>query len=128
VPGEQQPEADHGMKMERTNSGLFKDAFYREVMQGGQLSYLLYPKGESNLKLMIRYWGNEQGKRSFKIYIDDVLVATENIAGKWNRNEFVNVEYLIPKLLVKNKSQVVLKIVPDSENIAGGLYFIALLR
>jgi len=128
VPGEQQPEADHGVKMERTNSGLFKDAYYREVIQGGQLSYLLYPKGESNLKLMIRYWGNEQGKRSFKIYIDDVLVASENIQGKWNRNEFVNVEYALPESLIKNKSQLQLKIVPDSNNKAGGFYYIALLK
>ncbi len=128
VPGEQQPEADHGMKMEKTNSGLFKDAFYREVIQGGQLSYLLFPKGESNLKLMIRYWGNEQGKRSFKIYIDDVLIATKNIAGKWNRNEFVNLEYPLSEHLIKNKSQVVLKIVPDENNMAGGFYYIALLR
>lgn len=128
VLGEQQPEADHGVKMERTNSGLFKDAFYREVIQGGQLSYMLFPKGENNLKLMIRYWGNEQGKRSFKIYIDDTLVAIENIAGKWNRSEFVNVEYPLPEHLIKNKSQVVLKIVPEADNTAGGLYYIALLK
>jgi len=128
VPGEQQPEADHGVKMERTNSGLFKDTFYREVIQGGQLSYLLFPKGESNLKLMIRYWGNEQGKRSFKVYIDDVLVFSENIARKWNRNEFVNLEYPLSEHLIKDKSQVVLKIVPDKDNMAGGFYYIALLK
>ncbi len=128
VPGEQQPEADHGVKMERTNSGLFKDAFYREISQGGQLTYLLYPKGESNLKLMIRYWGNEQGKRSFKIYIDDMLVTTESTVGKWNRNEFVNVEYPLPENVLKNKNQLVLKIVPDKDCLAGGFYYIALLR
>ncbi len=128
VPGEQQPEADHGMKTEKTNSGLFKDAFYREVLKGGQLSYLLFPKAEKNLKLLVRYWGNEWGKRSFKIYIDDVLVATENTVGKWNRNEFVNVEYPLPENLIKNKSQLVLKIVPNDDSMAGGFYYIALLR
>ena len=39
---------------------------------------------------MVRYWGNESGSRTFDILIDGKVLVTENIVGKWNKNEFVN--------------------------------------
>lgn len=65
---------------------------------------MLFPKAETNLKLLVRYWCIEWGKRSFKIYIDDVFLITKSIMGKWNCNEFVNVEYLLPENILKKKS------------------------
>lgn len=128
VPGEQQPEADHKVKMEKTNSALFKDAYFREVQSGGYLSYQLFPRKESNLKLLVRYWGNDWGKRSFKIYIDDVLIINENIVGKWNKQEFVDVEYPLTDTLTVGKEQITIKFEPESGNSAGGLFYIALVR
>jgi hypothetical protein len=128
VPGEQQPEADHKVKMEKTNSALFKDAYFREVQSGGTLSYQLFPKNESNLKLLVRYWGNEWGKRSFKIYINDSLLVAENIVGKWNKQQFVDVEYLLPDTLTTGKEQITVRFEPENGNSAGGLFYIALVR
>lgn len=128
VPGEQQPEADHKVKMEKTNTALFNDACFREVQSGGTLSYQLFPKNEKNLKLLVRYWGNEWGKRSFKIYIEDTLLVSENIVGKWNKKAFVDVEYPLPDTMTAGKEQITVKFEPESSNSAGGLFYIALVR
>ena len=128
VVGEQQPEADHQMAMDKTSSGLFKDAFYRMVHDGGYLTYQLHPGKENNLKLLMRYWGDEGGNRSFKIYVDGTLVAAENISGKWRKEAFVDVEYSLPVALFYGKQQVELKVVPEKGHAAGGIYYIALVR
>ena len=71
APGEQQPEADHQMQSDKSNSGIANEAFYRDAADGGYFSYNLATNGESNLNLVVRYWGAEWGNRKFDIYIND---------------------------------------------------------
>jgi hypothetical protein len=128
APGEQQPEADHFIQKENSGTGNHQDEFWRDARNGGYFSYRLNTNKETSLSLLIRYWGNEKGPRAFDIYIDDVKLASENLTGKWNSNEFQQVEYPIPDTLISGKINVRIKFVPQPGNIAGSVYYLRLLR
>ena len=132
APGEQQPEADHQMKCENSNSGTHQGEFYRDAGQcsggsGGSISYLLETNSEDSLTLMVRYWGNESCTRTFDIMIDNEKLVTENIAGKWKKDEFVNVKYPIPDSMVKGKKEFRLTFKAES-GMVGGIFGVRLLR
>lgn len=127
-PGEQQPEADHLMKQINSNTGTYREDSWRNARPGGFFQYQLSTKGEENLSLMLRYWGNETDSRAFDIFIDDELLASENISGKWNKNEFINVEYKIPAEMLKSKEIITLKFAGEEKNNAGRIFHVRLLK
>ena len=128
APGEQQPEADHFIQKENSNTGNNQDEFWRDARDGGYFSYRLSTNKESNLSLLIRYWGNERGPRSFDIYIDDVKLTSESLSEKLSGNKFQNVEYPIPDAAVAGKDFVRVKFVPQQKNMTASVYYIRLLR
>ena len=127
-PGQQQPEADHALLSSNSFSGTHLNEFWRDARDGGYFGYRLATKGLKNLSLFVRYWGNDGGSRTFDIYIDDTKFVTENISGKWNVNDFKNVEYLIPDSLVAGKTYIRVKFQARAGNVAGGAFFIRLLK
>ena len=128
APGEQQPEADHAMQRQNSNTGNNVDEFWRDARNEGYFSYNLNTNKETGLSLSVRYWGNERGNRKFDIYIDDVKLATEDISGKWNQQKFQNIEYPIPDSLVKGKENIRVKFQAIAGNTAGAVYDIRLVR
>jgi len=127
--GEQQPEVDHNMKTLNSFSGIHMNEYWRDARDGGYFSYELDTKGLTNLSLWVRYWGNEGGSRTFNIFIDDQVIATENVVGKWNRSEFVHVEYPIPNALTEGKKFVTVKFQGiNTGNFAGGIFYLRLLK
>lgn len=128
APGEQQPEVDHKLSSLNSYTGNHMNEFWRDARNGGYISYSMLTKSKTDLSLMVRYWGNEAGARSFNIYVDGTLIATENVVGKWNRNEFVNVEYPIPNNLTNGKDTITVKFQAiNTSNVVGGLYYVRLL-
>jgi hypothetical protein len=128
APGEQQPEADHAMQQTDSRTGNRNDEFWREASGNGHFSYKLSTQGETDLSLMVRYWGAERGNRSFDIYIDDQKLVSENNTAKWNQPRFVDVEYVIPDTMIKGKDKVTVKFQALPQNAAGAVYYIRLLR
>lgn len=128
-PAEQQPEVDHQMQTNQSNSGYFKQEGFRDAHgSSGFFSYNLLTQQHTALNLMVRYWGNEIGKRSFDIFIDDKLLVSENISNKWNKDSFVNVEYNIPVGMLIGKSSITVSFRSKTENTAGGVYKVLLLK
>jgi len=127
APGQQQPEADHAMQSSNSNSGNFLDEFWRDAGNGGYFSYKLATKGETDLSLIIRYFGYEWGSRMFDIYIDDEKLLTENNTGRWYQSKFQDVEYTIPNSMVKGKNHIVLKFYALPGSTAGAVYYIRLV-
>jgi hypothetical protein len=125
---EQQPEVDHQMKTERSQKGNFQSEGWRDASNGGFFSYNMDTKGEENLKLMVRYWGNESGNRSFDILIDDQVLASENIVGKWKREAFVNAEYTIPAEWLKGKQVINVRFQSKPGTVAGGVFYVRLIK
>jgi len=128
APGEQQPEVDHAMERQNSSTGNTMNEFWREARDGGFFSYKLGTNKETGLSLLVRYWGAENGNRSFDIYIDDQKLITETISDKWNQNKFQNVEYLIPDEMLNGKEFVRIKFQALSGNTAGKVYSVRILR
>jgi DUF1680 family protein len=126
--GVQQSEADHAMQTSNSYSGSYMGEFWRDARNGGYFSYNLKTNGETNLYLMVRYWGNEFGNRTFDILIDDSKLITENIFGKWNVSDFKNIEYRIPNSKIAGKDTIRVKFQAPSNGYAGGVFYIRLLR
>lgn len=128
APGEQQPEADHFIESKNSGTGNYLDEFWRDARGEGYFSYRLTTNHETNLSLIVRYWGNENGNRKFDIYIDDNKLVTENTAGKWNGRKFQDVEYEVPDAMIKDKDHIRVKVQALPGNIAGPVYYIRLAR
>ncbi len=128
APGEQQPEADHQMKKQNSNTGNFHDKFWRDARNDGYFSYSMATNSETGLSLIVRYWGAEWGTRKFDIYIDDKKLVTENNTGKWNTSQFRDVTYEIPGSMVQHKNQIRVKFQALPGNTAGAVYYIRLVR
>ncbi|GAB2808161.1 glycoside hydrolase family 127 protein [Ferruginibacter profundus] len=126
--GEQQPEADHFIQKQNSNTGNSMDAFWRDARGDGYFSYQLSTNNETGLSLLVKYWGAEWGNRKFDIYIDDEKLITEDNTGKWNQSQFKEVEYPIPGTMIKGKSNVRIKFQSLPGNTAGAVYYIRLLR
>jgi hypothetical protein len=126
--GEQQPEADHAMQSSNSNSGTFLDEFWRDANNNGYFSYELATNGETDLSLMVRYWGYEWGSRTFDIYIDDEKLITENNTGRWYQSKFQDVEYEITNPMIKGKDRIRIKFQALPGSTAGAVYYIRLVR
>jgi uncharacterized protein len=126
--GEQQPETDHAMQSENSGTGNTHNEFYRDASRGGFFSYEMKTNSETNLSLIVRYWGAEWGGRKFDIYIDDELLLTENNTGRWNKSEFQDVEYTIPSSMVDGKNHIRLRFQALPHNTAGAVYHVRLVK
>jgi hypothetical protein len=128
APGEQQPEADHGIKNFNSHTGNRLDEFWRDANNEGYFSYNLNTNNETDLSLMVRYWGAEYGNRNFDIYIDNEKLITENNTNTWNQSKFQNVLYSSPSAMLKGKSKVSVKFQALPGSTAGAVYYIRLVR
>ena len=129
MPGEQQSEAGHKLQISGYNStGSLNGEFYRNTREGGWFQYEMDTNGETSLSLMVRYWGNEIGNRTFDIYIGGTLLTTENTSGKWHKDNFINVEYTIPAAMIQGKSVIVVRFQTSGSNQTGGIYSVRLLK
>ncbi|MBN1926060.1 MAG: glycoside hydrolase family 127 protein [Prolixibacteraceae bacterium] len=126
--GEQQPETDHAMQKENSNAGNANHEFFRDASNGGNFSYEMKTNSETDLSLIVRYWGAEWGRRKFDIYIDDEKLVSEDNTGRWNQSKFQEVECVIPNSMIKGKDRIRVKFQALPENIAGAVYFVRLMR
>jgi hypothetical protein len=132
-PGQQQPEVDHSMAQTGTTSGTGHGGTYRDGGSctggsGASLAYEMSTGGESDLTLMVRYWGNETTcSRTFDILVGGQKLATENIVGKWGKDAFVDVEYPIPNAVASAGSTATVKFQNVSGTV-GGIFGVWILR
>ena len=128
APGEQQPEADHFIQKQNSNTGNQHDEFWRDARDNGYFSYELSTNNETGLSILVKYWGAEWGNRKFEIYIDDKKLITEDNTGKWNQSKFQHIEYAIPEAMVKGKNKVRIKFQALPGSTAGAVYYLQLVR
>jgi len=124
--GEQQPEADHFMSMESSASGFSFGQPFRNAY-GGYFSYRMRTLRTPGLSLMVRYWGNQTGRRSFDILVDDEVIARENIGDRWREERFVDVEYALPPDVAARDSITVAFRAAEG-NFAGDVFHVRLVR
>jgi uncharacterized protein len=125
APGEQQPEADHNFKGERTESGVYKDRHWRTAK--GWFSYDLRNLNAAARKLRITYYGQDKN-RLFDIYVNDLLLKTVELNGTGG-DKFFDVDYDLPGEIINNSTQkLTVKFVAKEKFEAGGIYYLRLLK
>ena len=128
-PGEQQPESDHFMETDNSTVGNTNDVFFRDARDGHYFSYLMQTGGKTDLSLRLKYWGVGDWKNpEFDIFVDDALVTTVNLVGKYRTSQFKFEEYPIPAELLKGKKQVRVKFVAKPHKQVGEIYEVRLIR
>lgn len=128
-PGEQQPETDHKMETDGSNTGNTNDIFFRDARNGRSFSYLLQTANESSLCLQLKYWGQDEWKSSeFDILIDGQLFKSINNTHKWRTSQFKVEEYPIPSEFVQGKSQIRIQFKSHQGKQVGELYEVRLVK
>jgi hypothetical protein len=125
APGEQQPESDHNFKGEKTESGTFNDRHWRHAE--GWFSYeLKNPKLEAR-KVRITYFGGDRN-RTFDIYINNTLLSTVKLDGS-KGDKFYDVDYELPQDLLGDSGRMLtVKFVAHPNSVAGGIYYVRLMK
>ena len=128
-PGEQQPETDHKMETDRSNTGNTNDVFFRDARNGHYFSYLMQTGGETDLTLRLRFWGQDEWRTcEFDIMIDDQLMSSVNNTHKWRTSQFKTEDYVVPAEMLQGKTQVRVKFVAKPGKQVGEIYGVRLIK
>ncbi len=128
-PGEQQPETDHRMETDDSNRGNTEGIFFRDAKDGHYFSYLMQTKGETNLSLQLKFWGQDEWRTSeFDIYVNDKLLCSVNNSHRWRTTQFKTVDYAIPSEFVKGKKEIRVKFVAHKGKQVGQIYGVRLVK
>lgn len=128
-PGEQQPETDHRMETDDSNKGNIEGIFFRDAKDGHYFSYLMQTKGETNLSLQLKFWGQDEWRTSeFDIYVNDKLLCSVNNSHRWRTTQFKTVDYVIPSEFVKGKKEIRVKFVAHKGKQVGQIYGVRLVK
>lgn len=127
--GEQQPETDHRMETDDSNKGNTEGIFFRDAKDGHYFSYLMQTKGETNLSLQLKFWGQDEWRTSeFDIYVNDKLLCSVNNSHRWRTTQFKTVDYAIPSEFVKGKKEIRVKFVAHKGKQVGQIYGVRLVK
>ena len=66
--------------------------------------------------------GQEDLYQTCDIMIGGEKLVPENIVKKWNKNEFVDIEYPIPAKMVQGKPKITVMFEPHPNNYAAGIF------
>ncbi|WP_111642811.1 glycoside hydrolase family 127 protein [Marinimicrobium alkaliphilum] len=126
APGEQQPEADHYFRGERTEAGVHQGRHWRHAE--GWFSYELNDPEREARVLRITYYGLDAG-REFEILINGELLAEVALEEGYG-DSFYTVDYPIPSEWVETapEGRLTVRFQAKPGSIAGGFYGVRLLR
>ena len=120
-PGEQQPESDHGIQYEESETGTHKDRHFRRAKKW--FSYNLKVKKEaSQLMLTIR---KEDRNKTMILLNNERLTLTPTIS-KADKDGFITLNYLLPQKLKAGSCEILLK--PDGTEWTSAIYELRLLK
>lgn len=114
-PGEMQPERDHNLQGEKMYTGESNQRKWRAARPGGYLSFEMDVDPENENVLTMTYWGKDNRNSTFHIFVDDTVIATEDI-NKYKENRFYEIDYNIPIELTKGKKRITFTLKEAREN------------
>jgi len=122
-PGEQQPEADHHFKGEKTFEGFFREKHFRAGK--GWFSYDLRNAGANAGQITFTYYGAEKNKQ-FDVYANEQLIASIDLQGT-EGNEFRIRSIDLPASLASSPSITIKFKAKDGAEL-GNIYEVRLLK
>ncbi len=128
--GEQQPEVDHGMIQENSQSGYHRMEAWRKAVNNGFFEYKLATNQQTNLSLLIKYWGDERNNTEFDIVVDGNVLACETneaIINNEPQKKFIHKEYVIPESLLQNKKDINIRFISKNDLPSNAIYYLRLL-
>lgn len=125
--GEQQPEIDHNLKFEKSESGTGPQGRrWRHAPDGGWFSYeMKVPPASTRAAIYAVYWGQDGG-REFDIQVDGVVIATEKLPG--GKENYYGVEYPLPEAALADKEKVTVRFQSRPGKTAGGVFDVRILK
>jgi len=126
-PGEMQPERNHNFKHEKSWVNEFRNRKYREVDRGGWMSCEMQAIKSNQMLLAIDYYGGFQGSKTFDIYANDILIATENVSNA-RPGEFYTRIYDLPENISPIQEKITIKFVPKEGHRAGPVFGVRTLQ
>ncbi len=130
-PSEQQPEIEHKMKSENSNSDYSSEAGrgWREIINEGYFSYEMNVDSDKQMYLVVTYWGSdkecfidgERWIREFNISVNNKLIA-EELLNEDKPYALFDKFYTIPKELTYGKSKIEVKFDSTKGKIAGRIF------
>lgn len=124
--GEMQPERDHALKSEKSNSGNANGRAFRDAFNGW-FAFDVKVDAAQPMQMICAYWGADKDKRNFDILVDGVLLKTVSLDGTHGNAVFEEV-YDIPLSLTQGKTSVNVRFQAHPENYAGGLFGFRMVR
>ncbi len=125
--GEMQPERDHGLLAEKTNTGDEHNRKWRAAGDSGFIAFNLKLDPSAQNTLICTYWGTDNRGRTFDIFVNDVKIATEDL-NKYKGCKFYDIPYAIPLEMTKYKLNAVVKFMPKKNNSAGPVYGVKMVK
>ena len=125
--GEQQPEIDHNLRFEKSDSGTGPQGRrWRHAADGGWFSYeMKAPPAGTKAAIYAVYWGQDGG-REFDIQVDGVVIATEKLPG--GKENYYGVEYPLPETTLAGKEKVTVRFQPRPGSTAGGVFDVRIVK
>ncbi|MBF0647661.1 glycoside hydrolase family 127 protein [Dysgonomonas sp. GY75] len=112
VCGEQQPESDHFIQSDKSNTGFIEDIHWREAR--GWFSYQLKNAGKNANYLYLKYFDRDQN-RNFDVFVNGRKVASLSLNGDGGDNLFTST-YPVPES-EKRKEILEVKIVAATNSV-----------
>ena len=123
TPGEQQPETDHAMAVENSETGIFRSRHWRSAKGNFSYRMRLMPAVKS---LGITYYGKDINQ-GFDIYVNDTKLNHVVLDGA-GPDTFVTDEYLLPDAIKANTRSLIIKFVAADGSSTAHIYDVRVLR
>lgn len=120
-PGEQQPESDHSIQYEASETGTHKDRHFRRAK--GWFSYNLKVKEEaSQLMITVR----QEDRNKAVILLNNEKLTVHPTISKADKDSFITLCYLLPRKLKAGSCEILFK--PDGTEWTSAIYEVRLLK
>lgn len=125
APGEQQSEVGHNFRGENSEWGINQNRFWRHAY--GWFSYDLSDKAKQAKYLSLTFYGLDN-HRTFEVWLNEIKIGTINLNGD-RGDSFYTIDLEIPSSIRQsNATTYTVKFVPQPGSLAGGVYYIRLLK
>ncbi|MBI5830737.1 MAG: glycoside hydrolase family 127 protein [Armatimonadetes bacterium] len=125
--GDGNSEKAHNQLGERTDAGRHLDRAWRHATDGGWFSYDLAVKEGLPSDLLVTYWGDDAGARTFDILVNGERLATQTL-DRLKPGEFTDVAYRLPADMLMGKSKITVRFQGKPGNFAGGVFGLRVVR
>jgi DUF1680 family protein len=121
--GDADAEREHSLESKISYAVVYRGRAGRDARSGGFFECTMKARG-SPLTLQATYWGEERDRR-FKILVDGVIVASEQLSGA-GPSDFIERDYSIPATLINEKALLRIRFEPETGFSAGPVFGVRL--